>query len=812
MAQINLVTCAQVGKGVKITGKEFSTMIKLDCQKNPNSDICDVGSSQAAIIDQDVGSSADTKHQNELNLKLWCFRANYIQEILSVPHEEHCPLYSYTRCKKLGINFNVGSGVKQKLDPKSLTNGIMVELNTFATALSSQKHVITEILDYNFHLDFDNEVYRSAFAQQMMDKVRVSHAKKRYRVPRMKMRFKLPDIKCIQQLAYMDKTAYCPKCYQDRSQKLRQDYSDPGHMHHPRLHTMVDTVSADANCTARKPAKDPSSSFSAIEKTIMDSYPGCKKIGLSLFVDKDQPKHKLDTCVLSHEIMWEVASFAKTFCGTKCKIIHEVLEHNFNLGMQRSDIAQLFRKAASLKDGGLTWFSEVFVISPISHRPLGYVGKVAREAAKQSVWKESIKNRKLALQMKKQRATLPSDNINVVKESETNHDCKVMKRAYPLCTEMGLDLDVTSKTGEKEKLELKLLTRAVVWEMHTFARKKPGKFLPHMVYDILDYNFDLSSQNHRCWEFSKATTSKIQSMIRGYHKLPHKVDKVFKLPFDFVSKSSQRIAKEMQNKKCTTNEGHFVRQVKYRSGVNRVYFLDGYKTKGACFHDEDTPFPTDPGTMVQMDGNQVNVGCGSHFQGNLQIKEEYDPSNGNVKPEPDTEEKHCVDYKTKKEACFHGEDTPFPTDPVTIVQMDGNEVNVGCGSPFRGNLQIKEEYDPSNGNVKPEPDTEEKCCLDDYKTKKEAWFHDQDTPFPTDPVTIVQMDGNEVNVGCGSPFQGNLQIKEEEYDPSNGNVKPEPDTEEKYSPLHDDVETESNTEEFVYIVPVDTAAFHEYLW
>ncbi|XP_029318543.1 uncharacterized protein LOC115028824 isoform X1 [Cottoperca gobio] len=454
LVQQNLATCAS--KGVKITGKEFSTMIKLDCQNNPNSDICDVGSSQAAIIDQDVGSSADTKHQNELNLKLWRFRANRIEQILSVPHKEHCPLYSYTRCKKLGINFNVGSGEKQKLDPKSLTNGIMVELNTFATALSCQKHVITEILDYNFHLDFGNEVYRSAFAQQIRDKVEASHANKKYSIPRMKMLLNLLDMTCIQ-----ERKTHCLKCYQDRSHKLCQEEADPGHMHHLRPHTMADTVSADSNCTAPKPAKHPSSNFSGAEKTIMHSYPRCKKIGLNLCMDKDQPKDKLDTHVLTHRIMNEVASFAEILCGTKNKIINDIIEHNFNICMQGRELnpSLSFQKVAAQSDCSPAWLSEVYVIQRYSHKQPGYLGTVKREAAMQrSEGVETIKKRKLALQTKKERATLSRHKISVVK-SKKNPQSK--GNCLPICTDIGLDLDMTSKTGEKEKLDLKLLTRAV---------------------------------------------------------------------------------------------------------------------------------------------------------------------------------------------------------------------------------------------------------------------------------------------------------------------------------------------------------------
>ncbi|XP_044025737.1 uncharacterized protein LOC122863372 isoform X2 [Siniperca chuatsi] len=640
MEQRNLSTCVKPCKKIKGKRRKISTMAKLDCQNNPNLDACGAGSSQAAIIDQNVGSSPDSEHQNELNLKLWKLRANHIQHILSIPHGEHCPLYSYSRCKKAGIDFNVGSGVKLNLDPKLLTNGIMVEINTFATALqSATKHFVTEILEYNFNLNLKNELDRSAFAEQTMAKIRLN-ARKRISTPRLNMVFELPDTRCIQEPTY-DKTTYCPKCYQDRNHKLCQDESDPGHMHHP--------------------SKDQFSTFSTTE-TIMDSYPRCKKIGLNLCVDKDQPKDKLDTHVLTRAIMNEVASFAKKLCGTKSKIIKAVLEHNFNIGMQCQDIdpADLFRRATARKDGGLAWFSEVFVIQPFSHRQPGYVSKLKREAAMyRSEKKETIKKRKLALQRKEQRAKLPSHNISDIK-SKTNHQSR--GNCYPICTEIGLDLDVTSKSGEKEKLGLQLLTRAVVMEIHKFATQQVGHYFPRTVYDILDYNFDLSSQHCRHLEFSIATASKVQAMVKQYRKTRDRGDEVFQLPFVFAPKASQRFVEKRHNKKwkkysCKEpdkkmNEGSFVRQVRCYLDINCVHFLDGVKTsEESWFCDEDTKTPTDPGTIVQKNGSLVSVGCGNSLQGNIEIKEEeYDPHYDDVKPEPDTEEKyhpHYDDVKTE---------------------------------------------------------------------------------------------------------------------------------------------------------------------
>ncbi|XP_039980913.1 uncharacterized protein LOC120788821 isoform X2 [Xiphias gladius] len=707
MEQRNLSICITAYKKMKRTRKDFSTTVKLDCQNNANLNTCDTGSSKAPILDQNIGSSTDTEQEKQLNLGMWILRINQIHQILSVPHGEHCPLYSYSRCKKTGVHFNVGSGVKQNLDPKLLTNGIMVEVKTFATSLqSAQKDFITEILEYNFHLNLNNELCRNAFAQQVLEKIKaIKLRNKKYSIPRMKMVFELPESRCIEESTY-PKTKYCPKCYQDRYYKLCQDESDPDQVLHPRPHPMTDTISAEANCTAQKPVKDLSSAFRATEETIMDSYPHCKKIGLSLCVNKDMPKDKLDLHVLTCGVINEVASFAKRLCGTKNKIINDVLEHNFNFGTQGRDInpAVQFQRMTALNDGVPAWFSEVFVVQPFSHRDSGDVSKMKEVSAMQkNERKETTKKRKLALQTKKERATLPSDSMGIVKSKKNKHSCG---DCYPICTEIGLDLEVTSKSGDKDKLDLKLLTRAVVMEIYRFAVKKVGHYFPGIVYDILDYNFDLSSQHYRRWEFSIATASKVKTMVKQYRKNLHRAGEVFKLPFVFERKATKRLEPEGQNTKSTessmeepdktTNEeGRFVRHIRYHSDVNRVYFLDVKTNEEPWFDNEDTKPLTDPGSIMQMNVSPVSGGCDSLLQGNIRIKEEeYDPQYGYIKPEADAEKKyhpHCEVDKTESNTkdvkyLVHGE--PAGSLGYTLVTICPN----------------------SGSNIKSESETEDVQC------------------------------------------------------------------------------------------------------
>ncbi|XP_040920853.1 uncharacterized protein LOC121199914 [Toxotes jaculatrix] len=653
MEQRNRLTCLSSSQRVRHSNG-LSAIVEVDCQNNPHSDACSTGSFQGPITDQNVGSSAETEQLKNLDLWLWKLRTKQIQQILSVPHVEHCPFYSYSRCKKLGMDFNVGSGLKLHLDPNLLTNGIMVELNTFATALlSSQKYFITEILEYNFHLDLNNEFYRSAFAQLVLDKSRARSLK--CNKPRMlQMPFELPDSRCVEESIYL-KAKYCPKCYQDRNDKLHQGESDPGHMLHPRPDSMTST---------HETPNDVSSAFHATEEKITNSYRRCKKIGLSLCVDKEHPKDKLDLHVLTRGAIKEVAFFARRLCGTRTKIINGILEHNFSFDMQNPDInpAVHFRRIVALLDKTPTWFDDVFVVQPCSPRDASKLKKVS--AVEINERKETTKKRMLALQTKKEQAMVAAS----VKSTKN----KRSGICTPLCTEIGLDLEVKSESGDKDKtkkkLDLALLTRGVVMEIYKFVTGKSGQYFPGVVYDILDYNFDLSSQHYRRWEFSIAIASEVKKMVKHHRKNLHRANDIFKLPMVFERKASKgleskrkyvkRSYSSVEETDKTTAEGSTVaEQVRHHSGVSHVFLLDEVKpNEKLWFEDEDSKPPTVHGALMQMTESPMSAGCDKLLQGNIRIKEEEDdPHYGIIKPEPDSEEKYYPHHYEDVKYLVHGE-------------------------------------------------------------------------------------------------------------------------------------------------------------
>ncbi|CAB1338978.1 unnamed protein product [Coregonus sp. 'balchen'] len=74
-------------------------------------------------------------------------------------------------CSKVGVDFDVGSGGKQKLDLKLLTNGVMIEISDLAKYFRTSQHVICDILEYNFDLCLQSD-QRSEFAIRTNQKVK----------------------------------------------------------------------------------------------------------------------------------------------------------------------------------------------------------------------------------------------------------------------------------------------------------------------------------------------------------------------------------------------------------------------------------------------------------------------------------------------------------------------------------------------------------------------------------------------------------------------------------------------------------------
>lgn len=116
---------------------------------------------------------------------------------------------------------------------------------------------------------------------------------------------------------------------------------------------------------------------------------------------------------------------------------------------------------------------------------------------------------------------------------------------YQNCKEIGLDLDLSSKSETKTKLDLKVLTRGVLFELHQYVQQNYNRYVPAL-YEILEYNFDLSSQSHRKVEFAWSIASQVLAMTGKKCRKGDYLTKVFELPFEAPKfpESSQVVFKE----------------------------------------------------------------------------------------------------------------------------------------------------------------------------------------------------------------------------------------------------------------------------
>ncbi|XP_029966663.1 uncharacterized protein LOC115402290 [Salarias fasciatus] len=320
----------------------------MDSQRNTSSQTCTV-SSVKAEMNQSASQPGDVEAQNDPELVLWKLRANQVQQILSVPHGDQCPLYSYSRCKTLGIDFDVGSGLKRRLDPKLLTNGIMCEIVSLATKLgSSTMDFMTEIMKYNFNLHFNNVLHRKAFANALHQRMIEMNFRKPT-IMLLKSLFELPDEKFIHEVE--------PFVFKGQ----QNGYLCPANC----SHTVTNVASAVANNEEKKSAVAPMSTFPATE-VITKQYRRSKKAGLSLCVDNAHPKVKLDKYALTCGVVQDVYSFSKKLCGTKLRIVNDILQHNFDLDHQShvENIAFHFISRLRLYSGEPHWFNEVFDMKP----------------------------------------------------------------------------------------------------------------------------------------------------------------------------------------------------------------------------------------------------------------------------------------------------------------------------------------------------------------------------------------------------------------------------------------------------------------
>ncbi|KAE8287750.1 hypothetical protein D5F01_LYC13806 [Larimichthys crocea] len=407
----------------------------------------------------------DHMNVKTLKQKVWMRRATRSRQILKSVRVNDI----FAHCREIALDFNVGSGNKQKVDLQLLTNCVLLEIYRFATAMTrSLRSSLFDILDNNFNVVLQDELHQRNFLFYIMvqEKNLQNHPDK-------------------QNMEFLSSPFRFPEVYSNDFQTGKDAETEQ---------------QADWDLPA----------LATSQQVDTELYPFCNKLGLNLWLTEERPANeKLDLTALTTGAVLEIFSFIRQLCGEVREIVNDILEHNFDLDLQ----------------SGVTMAAQVIQSWYTTQKS---VMKRHNSSIKINRWLNKVVPLKRDSKLSKDMRAF-NGNMRQVK-------------SYNICKEIGLDLNIRSKSKAKTKLNLKLLTRGVLFELHQYVRQNCQRYVPTL-YEILEYNFDLSSQNHRKVEFAWSIASQVLAMTGKNNRKEDYLNKVFELPFE-DSEPSQVVCKE----------------------------------------------------------------------------------------------------------------------------------------------------------------------------------------------------------------------------------------------------------------------------
>ncbi|XP_071061646.1 uncharacterized protein [Pseudochaenichthys georgianus] len=416
----------------------------------------------------------DTKVKT-LKQKLWMRRAPRSKQILKSSRVND----KFARSREIGLDFNVGSCNKKSLDLQLFTNNTLWEVYKFGTMMSKTvRSFFLEVLEMNFNLVILDHYHELNFLRLMSKEKFLENHPDRQNTEFLNSVFQFPDV-----VTGVFQTG-------------------------PEVETLQET-SLDSN---------------RVED--MDPHPFCKQLGLNLWSTDARPAgQKMDLAALTNGAVIEIFMFVRELCSSPHRIVYDILEHNFDLGLQSRETMQVIRrwygtqKRMSITSKGLvTWKNDLVPLS----------GHAEPEPEPES--EPPISNHQQGLD---------SEDVKPKREAlNGGFEKKIL--SYRICEEIGLDLNI--RQGPKTKLDLHLLTRGVLFEMHQYVRQNCNRYIPAL-YEILEYNFDLSSQNHRKVEFAWSIASQVIAIAGKHGRKGDYLNKVIELPVE-ITESSQSVGKE----------------------------------------------------------------------------------------------------------------------------------------------------------------------------------------------------------------------------------------------------------------------------
>ena len=297
----------------------------------------------------------------------------------------------------------------------------------------------------------------------------------------------------------------------------------------PKSYGMADIISSS---TA---AETVAQSATFLEPS-MENYPLCMEMGINFWAVEERPlNERLDLGILTNGALLEMNSFVLKLCGNVWEVMYDVLEHNFDLNPKSGEIAQALQNWCSLQ------------ITSRGSEAVTELNMTINQVIK-----------KVSAEELKQGKSLHCD-------------------PYPLCKKLQINLEVNSKWEARAKLDLQVLTRAVIYEIHRYVVENPQKdnYVP-VLYKILEDNFDLSSQLHRRCKFALAIASQVKALAGNLRGLTRKGDypnKVFELPFEFPI-GGQVLKEEPEDGSCELDDDDAIEFVCHLIPVDIEVTLD----------------------------------------------------------------------------------------------------------------------------------------------------------------------------------------------------------------------------------------------
>ncbi|KAK0134663.1 hypothetical protein N1851_029731 [Merluccius polli] len=232
-------------------------------------------------------------------------------------------------------------------------------------------------------------------------------------------------------------------------------------------------------------------------------FPDSAAIGLD-FNMACKKKTKLDLSLLTNGVVLDIYDFGKAVVKSVKYLVSDILEYNFDTGVDNGKQRFVFTNRVIQKIGLLKKYdkhNEVFLLpDPKTFNLSGVTEFMSRPYTNLS--KFSVKSTLMGCDRINE-GDAASESVHADQDGESNHvdeakKSTVVKGLYPHCEAIGLDLYIRPMDTPKQKLDTSLLTSRVIFEVHKFVKMVCGT-QRQIVSDVLKHNFDLNVYENYIW-------------------------------------------------------------------------------------------------------------------------------------------------------------------------------------------------------------------------------------------------------------------------------------------------------------------------